>query len=100
MITKKQFIAWLESKKPRELVGRVGHCCLCPLANCLAERGKRDPWLESTVLYYGDPYDGNGEEPVIEENLPEWAKNFIAEADNRKTKQITAKTCLKIMGEI
>jgi len=88
MITKKQFIEWLESKKPGELVGDLRCGDACPIAIFYRSLGREALVGHETVSFNWWR---------TETELPKWAQNFIKSADGRKTKQITAKTCLKIM---
>lgn len=90
MITKKQFIQWLESRKPLAKVGEIRSCGHCPIANYLREK---EPDL---LQPWADPLEGW----AYGVHWPAWTDKFVGSVDARKSHHITAKTCLKIIREL
>lgn len=87
-LDRKKFIAWLEAKKPGEIVGKKSDCILCPLGEFFREVGGHDVVISEN----GDGYRidrGNGDKL-----LPFWASNFAFRIDCEVTDKITARQAL------
>ncbi|NIR52918.1 hypothetical protein GWO43_30325 [candidate division KSB1 bacterium] len=109
MITKKQFIEWLESKKPLARVGKPASSTQCVFCNYLKESRKDPSPLFLGRKVHGYKYfEGFGFRKSLfwfeiysAPFCNEWQNNFQRKAsswvNDDNTKQITAKTCLKIM---
>lgn len=74
-LTRKGFRAWLESKRPREIVGEPAETDMCPLANFIGKE-----WN----------YEG-----------PKWADDFANSVDDLlgQVQRITAARALKILDK-
>ena len=96
MITKKQFIEWLENKWGWWPVGIRKDPGLCPLARANKQiTGK-------LYLFSDDIRSENRWDMIIRvgKKNPPWARKFQGLIDHGKFRHTTAKTCLKIMEEI
>ena len=87
-LDRRNFIAWLETKKPDEVVGRKRDCILCPLGQFFREVAGHDVVISENGN--GWKIDrGNGDR-----SLPWWAGNFAFRIDGEITDKITARQAL------
>jgi hypothetical protein len=89
------FQNWLESQSPETVVGLTDGCLKCPIANYLRAKGIRDPEIDRDYVYF------QGEEGSLQDSLPDWAKEFIANVDGsapQKKAPINAAQAIAILG--
>lgn len=79
-LIKTEFKAWLETKKPDDIVGKTRSACSCPLAKYLREQTGK-VWFVggSHYNYAGDYYRVDAESHT----LPIWAESFMDKVDER-----------------
>lgn len=89
-LTKKGFIAWLESKSPRAIVGSPQNGCACPISNfiCTTSGVKRGSAIvdEGTIVFSDKS-----------SKTPKWASDFIEAIDALDKKRISAKAALEVL---
>lgn len=94
-IRKKEFGRWLQSKEPRQRVGRPMHVC-CPIATFIAETSGRKVkvWDEWGGLQYVAVTE-NGKAT----KLPKWAETFSSDIDQLvcDVKTVTAVRALNVL---
>jgi hypothetical protein len=86
------FISWLRSKVPDEMVGLAAHCNSCPLAAFIGERmeGAVDMRIGGAICYWPDWTD-------VTSDVPTWARMFMTDVDTAKfNTPVTAAQALHI----
>ena len=92
-LVRKEFKAWLESKKPWQVVGLRDRFTLCPIARFLhQEKGIEHPGVRANSYGY---YTKNGNRRG--RKAPPWAEGFIHSVDFGPNTRITAARALKIL---
>ena len=90
ILTRAKFKAWLESKRPRAIVGEKKTCYFCPLAKYLeTEFGAS---VSVGLRTFSVTKAGKQSIP-----LPRWGMRFVVSVDNGSEERITAALALKIL---
>lgn len=77
LLTKENFIAWLKSKEPEEIVGEESRCLSCPIANFFRQ-------VYGVEVKIGHMFSGSDIQVIGDTEwvaLPEWASDFITYVD-------------------
>jgi hypothetical protein len=88
-----QFLAWLKTKRPDEIVGKNRDCHGCPIALFYehATGGSEIVIFER----YGDLYIDRGYDA---RRMPAWAERFVRDVDDDQPLEVSAARCLELLA--
>lgn len=100
VINIENFRQWLESKVEYEIIGVKASCGKCPIALYLNENFPFEDY--HWWLVNGEHYYKNGTSDVNILMLPEWAKEFVSQIDDLKTKDnyVDREHCLNVLDKL
>lgn len=106
--TKKAFKSWLESKKPKSIVGYTRDHTSCPLAtyfieinNSLTNKIEVEVTPDEIAFFEKSSSPNICGSVFIKNYLPSpWMSNFINQVDDDAAVKITAKKALEILNKI
>lgn len=94
----REFLNWLKSKEPGEVVGIAGRSMYCPIASYLSEKGKEDLTMVRVTTGSIGFYYRDNKHPVYK--TPEWAANFVERLDTMfEDSPVTTRAALRILRE-
>lgn len=101
IITRPQFIQWLNNHTPKQIVGQKCHNKLCPIAAYLKVKHPESTWsIFSTDLIRTRRCRVHSITMNVQIDLPGWAARFIRAVDTSRSKNVTAQTALKLLDGI
>jgi hypothetical protein len=84
---------WLETKKPKEIVGVSRAACDCPVARWLRETRRRKVIVETNIITLCRA----AEKPNRSYFAPEWVVDYLSAIDAGDQREITAETALALL---
>lgn len=94
-LNKPKFLAWLQAKRPEEVVGQNKDCHTCPVAKYY-----RDVTGGAEIVVFSDPNWGDYkvDRGGGARRAPAWAENFFRAVDGRPSANITAADAIAILA--